>query len=375
MGYTGLYIHIPFCVRKCAYCDFTSYAGRESLFEPYIGALERELGSYGAGVAAGAAADTVFIGGGTPSVLSAELISRLCKSVRTNFELAERTEWSMEVNPGTVTEEKLNAMLEGGINRVSVGVQSFCDAELRAAGRIHSAQEAYDTVLGLRAAGFENISIDLMASLPLQTAESFKKTLGTAAELPVRHISVYSLIIEDGTPLKEKYDSGEYPEPDEDEDRELYRYTGEFLAGRGFERYEISNYAAPGYESRHNIKYWECTPYIGAGAAAHSYTGSERYFNTPSLEEYISGGGRRMGLERLSENDRMSEFMMMGLRMTAGVSYAEFVRRFGRDLRSVYARELERLVPTGLLEERGGRLRLTPRGLDVANPVMCEFML
>lgn len=370
MGYTGLYIHIPFCVKKCDYCDFVSFSGREHEFEAYIGALERELSLY-----AGAAADTVFIGGGTPSVLPPALISRLCRCVRDRIELAADTEWSIEVNPGTVSEEKIDAMLEGGINRVSVGVQSFCDKELRAAGRIHSAQTAYDTVLKLHEAGFDNISIDLMESLPLQTPESFKKTLETAVSLPLRHISVYSLIIEDGTPLKEKYENGVYREPDEDTDRELYRYTAEFLCSRGLERYEISNYAQPGFGSRHNIRYWECLPYIGAGLAAHSYTGSVRYSNTSELEEYIKGNYRSGEIEQLSENDRISEFMMLGLRMIKGVSFEEFGRRFGCDLRAMFGRELERLEGLGLIVTDGGHCRLTERGLDVANSVMCEFML
>lgn len=365
----GLYIHIPFCVRKCEYCDFVSFSGQEERFGVYIDALTDEMTEY-----RGADIDTIFIGGGTPSVLPAQLINKLCGEVRDNFNIAADYEWTTEANPGTLTDEKIRAMLDGGINRVSLGVQSFNDKELKAAGRIHDAETAYNTVLKLNKAGFQNISIDLMESLPYQTTESFKRSLETAVALPIRHISVYSLIIEDGTPIKEKYDKGIYTMPDEDNDRELYHYTRAFLAEHGFERYEISNYAMPGYESRHNLKYWDCDEYIGLGAAAASYLDGVRYSNTHNLTEYLNGRYRSGERERLTRDDMTGEFMMLGLRKINGISSAEFQRRFGCTVENVYGAQLQKFLKLGVMEQSGGGYRLTERGLDVANAVMCEFV-
>ncbi|MGN0180987.1 MAG: radical SAM family heme chaperone HemW [Candidatus Ornithomonoglobus sp.] len=365
----GLYIHIPFCVRKCEYCDFVSFPGQEGRFEEYIDALIAEMAEY-----RGAAVDTVFIGGGTPSVLPPQLIAKLCAAVRDNFNISKDYEWTAEANPGTLTDEKIQAMLDGGINRMSLGVQSFNDKELKAAGRIHTAQTAYDTALKLNNAGFCNISIDLMESLPYQTAESFKQSLETAVSLPIKHISVYSLIIEDGTPIKEKYDKGIYTMPDEDNDRELYHYTKSFLAEHGFNRYEISNYAMPGCESRHNLKYWSCDEYIGIGAAAASYVGGARYCNTRDLPEYIAGNYRSGEKEILTREDMMGELMMLGLRKAEGVSVSEFKRRFGCAVESIYGAELKKFISLGAMERAGDCYRLTERGLDVANTVMCEFL-
>ncbi|MGN1115233.1 MAG: radical SAM family heme chaperone HemW [Candidatus Ornithomonoglobus sp.] len=365
----GLYIHIPFCVRKCEYCDFVSFPGQEERFEEYIDALIAEMAEYRS-----AAVDTVFIGGGTPSVLPPQLIAKLCRAVKDNFNIARDYEWTAEANPGTLTDGKIQAMLDGGINRISLGVQSFNDMELRAAGRIHTAQTAYDTVLKLNKEGFKNISIDLMESLPYQTAESFKRSLEAAVSLPVKHISVYSLIIEDGTPIKEKYDKGIYAMPDEDNDRELYHYTKTFLSEHGFNRYEISNYAMQGFESRHNLKYWDCDEYIGIGAAAASYLDGVRYSNTCDLSEYIAGNYRSGEREILTREDMTGEFMMLGLRKAEGVSAAEFKRRFGCAIESIYGSQIQKFIKLGVMEYSNGCYRLTERGLDVSNTVMCEFV-
>ena len=365
----GLYIHIPFCVKKCEYCDFISFAGCDSRFSEYIDALIKEMEEY-----SGAEIDTVFIGGGTPSLLAPEHISRLCDAVKNNFNLATDYEWTIEANPGTVTDLKTQAMLRGGINRISLGVQSFNDTELKAAGRIHDANTARETVMKLHKSGFRNISIDLMASLPYQTAESFERTLETAVSLPINHISVYSLIIEDGTPIQKKYSEGIYKIPDEDNDRALYHYTKRFLSEYGFNRYEISNYAIPGYESRHNLKYWDCDEYIGIGVAAASYTDGKRFSNTIDLEKYLRGEYRSGEVEILTNEDMIGEFMMLGLRKTCGVSAAEFERRFGKSIESVYGAQLDRFVQLAVMEHIDGRYRLTECGLDVANVVMCEFV-
>lgn len=365
----GLYIHIPFCVKKCEYCDFVSYPGMENRVDEYLDALEAEAAQRG-----GTSVDTVFIGGGTPTVLNAAQLSRLCGIVRGNFELSSGAEWTAEANPGTLTDEKIKAMLKGGINRISVGVQSFNDKELRAVGRIHNAETAFNTVVSLAKNGFENISIDLMASLPYQTAESFAKSLETAVSLPLKHISVYSLIIEEGTPIKKKYDDGVYSEPDEDTDREIYAYTKEFLEKHGFIRYEISNYAKPGYESAHNMLYWNCGEYIGIGAAAHSYTDGKRYYNTSDIDRYIGGGFEEGERESLSKRDMMGEFMMLGLRKIKGISCEEFSSRFECGVDQVFGAVIDKHTKNGLLKFDGKVCRLTERGLDLANTVMCDFI-
>ena len=364
----GLYIHIPFCAKKCEYCDFVSFPGCDGKFEDYVDALIKEMEIY-----KGAKLDTVFIGGGTPSVLPSFLIGRICDAVKENFILPLNVEWSIEINPGTVTDEKINAMLDGGINRASVGVQSFNDDELRAVGRVHDSRTACDTVHKLERAGFKNISIDLMASLPHQTEESFKYSLDVALTLPVNHISVYSLIIEEGTPIEKKYDSGEYTLPDEDADRDLYAYTGRYLNENGFVRYEISNYAKPGYESKHNLKYWNCDEYIGIGVAAHSYVDGVRYYNTDNLSDYIDGI-TRVGEDILTPQDKMGEFMMLGLRKTAGVDKREFENRFSCMPQSVWRDVIDEFIKSEFVEDKDGHIALTEKGLDVANSIMCEFL-
>ena len=364
----GLYIHIPFCVKKCDYCDFVSFPECDNHFESYVDALIMEMKHY-----LGTEIDTVFIGGGTPSVLPAYLISKICDAVNKNFELTDNVEWTMEVNPGTVTADKIQAMLMGGINRVSVGVQSFNDDELCAVGRIHNSREAVSTVIALSSAGFLNISIDLMESLPCQTAESFKCSLEAAVSLPISHISVYSLIIEDGTPIKGKYDSGEYELPDEDNDRDLYKFTGEFLTQHGFSRYEISNYAKPYCESRHNLKYWDCDEYIGIGVAAHSYVDGVRSYNTSDLSDYLNGT-TRVGEDILGVTDKMGEFMMLGLRKTQGVNKKEFSVRFGCLPENVWGDIINKFISSGFMMEKDGCYTLTQKGLDVSNSVMCEFL-
>ena len=364
----GLYIHIPFCIKKCAYCDFVSFPDCDGDFERYVDALISEMESY-----KGTEIDTVFIGGGTPSVLPSYLISKLCDAVNDNFVLSDDAEWTIEINPGTVTAEKIQAMLCGGINRVSVGVQSFNDNELQAVGRIHNSREAVSTVIELSSAGFTNISIDLMASLPYQTEGSFKASLKTAVSLPVTHISVYSLIVEDGTPIKEKYDSGEYETPDEDDDRDMYSFTAGFLKQHGFSRYEISNYAKPFYESRHNLKYWECDEYIGIGVAAHSYIDGVRSYNTGVLSEYLNGV-TETGRDVLEDSDKMGEFMMLGLRKTQGVSKKEFYKRFGCIPEDIWGDAIDKFVKTGFMINSENFYSLTEKGLDVANSIMCEFL-
>ncbi len=364
----GLYIHIPFCIKKCLYCDFVSVTGCEDKFSSYIDAIIKEAKEY-----QGEKIDTIFIGGGTPTVLPPVLIERLLKEINSIFEVSSEAEITCEANPGTVTENKLSALIYGGVNRMSIGVQSFNDSELSSIGRIHNAKQAYDTVNELNKKGIKNINIDLMTALPSQTPESLRKTLEIAMELPITHISAYSLIIEDGTPLEREYSKGNIILPDDDTDREMYHYTLDFLKGKGFIQYEISNFAKKGFECKHNIKYWDCNEYIGLGAAAHSYIGNKRFSNSCDIAEYMTGNKRDEIL--LSRNDEMSEFMMLGLRKTSGISAEVFKNKFGTELNHVYGETLDRFIKLGLLEFFGGYYRLTKWGIDVSNSVMCEFIL
>lgn len=365
----GLYIHIPFCVKKCDYCDFVSFSGCERYFEQYINAVTAEMRKYH-----GERIDSIFIGGGTPSILPSELTKRLCDEVKDCFDITEDAEWTSEVNPGTVDFEKICNMRDCGINRVSIGVQSFNDKELDGVGRIHNAETAYRTVTDFGRAGFSNISLDLMVGLPYQTEESFKSTLKTAVELPINHISVYSLIIEENTPIKSKYDSGVFEEPDEETDRQLYKFTGEFLKKNGLLRYEASNYAKVGYESRHNLKYWNCDEYIGIGVSAHSYINGERFENTADLKMYMDGKGMHINGEILSKEDKLGEFMMLGLRKIDGISRNEFYRRFNAELEELYGEQIEKFLRLDLMKRTEIGYALTERGLDLMNSVLCELI-
>ena len=364
----GLYIHIPFCVQKCKYCDFISYVGQECRIDEYLQQLYIEMQKY-----KGTKVDTIFIGGGTPSVLDAYQILELMRNVKNNFLLTDNCEITMESNPGTLDEEKIYSMLKGGINRVSVGVQSFNDAELNTIGRIHSSETAYNSICLLKKCGFTNINLDLMTALPFQTMDSMKKSLKTAVSLPVTHISAYSLIIEDKTPLEREYSQGKLILPTEDEDRDMYKFAVEYLRENGFMRYEISNFAKHGFECRHNIKYWSCDEYIGIGAAAHSYIGDKRFSNPSGLREYFNGENDEE--TSLTQEDKISEFMMMGLRMDKGVGKTKFKKRFGIDMTDVFKTQFEKFVSLGLIKCDGENYSLTDRGIDISNSILCEFMI
>lgn len=389
----SLYLHFPFCVRKCRYCDFLSGPASYEKREQYVQALCREI--MGRAAEAGTAgrkpeADTVFIGGGTPSLMTPGQLERIMTVVHESFEVPAEAEISIEVNPGTADEEKLRACRVLGVNRLSIGVQSFDDAELRILGRIHTARQAKEVIREARRAGFDNLNIDLMSALPGQKPEAWKKSLAEAVAAEPEHISAYSLILEEGTPLLRAYEDGTLPRlPDEDEDREMYHFTGEFLAAHGYERYEISNYARRGYECRHNCGYWTGHDYLGLGAGAASLLGEERFHEPRDMEQYLqqtesawrNGGDpdawNRLREERevLSLQDRMEEFMFLGLRMTAGVSEAEFAARFGTKIDSVYGRILHRHEEQKVICRRGGRIFLTEYGLDVASYVMADYLI
>ena len=366
----GVYIHIPFCVQKCRYCDFVSYCGQEDIHAEYIEVLGREIAQYH-----GIEADTVFIGGGTPTILKPALLERLLSLIQEHLRLAEYTEFSVEANPKTLSPEKLRILKTGGVNRLSIGVQSFCDEELRILGRIHSAADAYNTVWMAKNSGFENVNLDLMAALPGQTRRGFQRTLEQAVKLEPTHISCYSLILEEGTPLAADYERGYFQVPDEDEDREIYDYTCAFLAEQGYMQYEISNFARPGFSCRHNLKYWECREYIGLGAAAHSFDGAVRRENTPVLAEYLEGRGIGRIEAVLNREDKISEYIIMGLRKTDGVAAEDFFRRFGTEINAVYGKEIRKFLAGGFMQNKNGRIFLTRKGISVSNSVLCEFIL
>lgn len=375
-----LYIHIPFCVKKCSYCDFLSAPATEQTKEAYMAALFAEIG--------GRAKDykdrivtSVFIGGGTPSLLSADTIRQLMEHIREGFSLASDVEITMEVNPGTVTAEKLTAFYAAGINRLSIGMQSAQEQELKILGRIHDFDGFCQVYREAVEAGFTNINVDVMSGLPGQTLASYKDTLEKVLRLePMpQHISAYSLIVEEGTPFAAMADRGELPLPEEDTERAMYEETIEVLAGYGFHRYEISNYALDGYECRHNVGYWIRRDYLGFGIGAASLIGNVRFQNGRDLNAYLAHPlACREEEQSLTTQEQMEETMFLGLRLIRGVSYPEFARCYGQTLEEVYGEVISRNVADGLLtvreDETGRRLMLTGRGLDVSNYVMAQFL-
>lgn len=374
----GLYIHIPFCIKKCAYCDFFSWSGDQEQREAYVRAMEQEIDSYRE-FARDYRVSTVFFGGGTPSVLEGEQIERILNRIRDIFQLEKDPEITLEMNPGTAQREKLSLYREAGINRLSMGLQSVKNYNLKLLGRIHTYEEFLDSCQMAREAGFDNISVDLISSLPGQTLEEWKEELDTLMKTPLEHISIYQLIIEEGTEFYQRY--GEHQEllPDEETSREIYLWTGKYLAGQGFEQYEISNYARPGRQSRHNLRYWERKDYLGLGMGAASMVRNIRMTNTRSWEKYMAGCKDprkiREDVEFLEEPRQMEEFMFLGLRKTRGVSRKEFHRTFGRDLDMVYEKALSRHLENGMLKSARDRIFLSEEGVLVSNQVLSDFLL
>lgn len=369
-----MYVHIPFCLQKCAYCDFISYPGLLSRADSYLEQVAKEAEYY-----RGCRADTVYIGGGTPTCLSIEQMSKLLKQLTDSFCLTADCEITVECNPKTADGAYFKRLRAAGANRLSIGVQSFCDRELALLGRLHNAEEAQQCVKLAQDSGFENINLDLMFGLPNQTVEKAMENTERAIALKPTHISAYSLILEEGTPLAERVRQGELTLPDEETERGMYHEMVHRLAQDGYERYEISNFARNGFVSKHNNKYWERRPYIGLGAAAHSQIGNLRYANPDGLEEYAALGrkpppeGRET--EVLSRNDEIAEFVFLGLRKMCGIRKSEFRSLFFQEIESVYGAQLDKFCSLGLLEQSGDVIRLTPSGIDVSNSVFCEFLL
>ena len=375
-GGMELYLHMPFCVRKCAYCDFLSFPTDQETQNLYTRRLREDIDAMGKKYG-DIPVDTIFIGGGTPSVPDSALIVGIMEHVRKAFHVAEGAEISMEANPGTATREKLTDYRRAGINRLSFGLQSANDRELKLLGRIHTWAEFLESFHLARECGFTNINIDLMSALPGQTRESWKDTLKRVTDLNPEHISAYSLIIEDGTPFGEKYGSEEGRKllPDEDSEREMYHETKRFLRDCGYERYEISNYAKPGRACRHNIGYWTGLPYLGLGLGASSYMDGCRFAVNSDMKQYLEEKpGMFTDVEKLTKKDMEEEFFYVGLRMTAGVSLPEFERRFGVSAKDVYPGLMEMFVEEKAAVFQGDRFVLTDYGLDVSNYIMAQFL-
>ncbi len=399
----GLYVHIPFCERKCPYCDFNTYAGLASLYADYVDALCQDLACWGSALA-GRPVATVFLGGGTPTVLDETLLARIFQAIQEHFVLLPDAEITCEANPGAVDRAKFQALRRLGVNRLSMGIQSFQPAELRFLGRIHSAAEGMEAFQAARAAGFDNINLDFIFGLPGQEAESWAATLDQAVALGPEHLSLYSLIVEPGTPLHHWVESGRVPEPDEDQVALLYEMAMERLGRAGYAQYEVSNWAreermGPGvshptelvHACQHNLIYWRNQEYLGVGPGAHSHltlaqakgaTGSPqelRWGNLRPVPAYIrrvqAGQPTVDFQEVIHPRLAMGETMMLGLRLLReGVSFSGFQERHGQDLRRIFQAELSRLVEWGLLAVDEQRVRLTHRGLLLGNQVFAAFL-
>lgn len=390
----SLYIHIPFCVRKCGYCDFLSAPADEKARDRYVQALLMEIERYRGTETADRKIKTLYIGGGTPSTLSVKQLECIMQKIKCTFNFHGDMETSMEMNPGTASKEKCRALYQMGINRLSIGLQSTNDMELKTLGRIHSYEDFLNTYTWCREAGFQNINVDLMAALPYQTVESYTTGLRKIIRLAPEHISAYSLILEEGTPFYQKYNSGCYPLPDEEQERLMYRETEQILAQAGYERYEISNYAKKGYACRHNLVYWQGGDYLGLGLGSSSYMDGVRFHNITDLNTYVNQGAYVEDREELSVQAKMEEFMFLGLRVMAGVSGTEFEKRFGKTMEDVYGDVLRKHEEEGLLqiERKENRkeaaaaepakgktniekVMLTTKGVDVSNYVFADFLL
>lgn len=380
-----LYIHIPFCVKKCDYCDFLCFAADEQTQKSYVAALQKELAFYGAKYK-DRRITTIFIGGGTPSWLKEDYMQAIMETVYHYFSVEQDAEITIECNPGTITEHKFEVYRRIGINRLSIGLQSVHNEELKILGRIHTFEQFLKTYDMARKHGFSNINIDLMSSLPGQTPEIFCDSLYQVLKLKPEHISAYSLIIEKGTPFYELYRfdavkqaAGMQTEslPTEEEEYQTTKMTQHILKEAGYHWYEISNFAKPGYECRHNIGYWKRVDYLGVGLGASSLIDNVRYSNTRDLYTYLSvpADSLHETAEQITRNEQMEEFMFLGLRMRDGFYRDEFTQAFGIPIEAVYGDALNHLQQEELLLKREGRIYLTDKGMDLNNYVVAQFML
>lgn len=375
-----LYIHIPFCVKKCAYCDFLSSPQDEKTIQNYVDALVKEIHAH-KDKEVEYKVSTIFMGGGTPSILKEKQIQQIFETLNDVFQITKSAEITIETNPGTITREKLEIYRECGINRISFGLQSTNNEELKLLGRIHTYEEFLESFSLARMCGFDNINVDLISAIPKQTLASWEATLQNVIHLEPEHISAYSLIVEERTPFANMYGEGcpkENDLPGEDEERAIYYQTEELLRKAGYHRYEISNYAKEGKECRHNLGYWERKDYLGIGLGASSLINNVRYKNIDDLSVYMKQSNNleaiQENIEILSTKEQMEEFMFLGLRKMEGISEEEFENSFGTSIESVYNVQIDKLLQEKLLERKSGRLRLSRRGIDVSNYVFAEFI-
>lgn len=367
----GLYVHVPFCASKCAYCDFASYAGREADIPRYVDAVIREIIRRGAETGH-PRADTVFLGGGTPSLLDERQITRILDALHGAFPIEEGAEITCECNPGTLTARLAHALRKAGVNRLSIGAQARQARLLRLLGRIHDWQGVVASVETARQAGFDNINLDLMFGLPSQSVVDFRETLQAAIALSPTHLSCYGLIVEEGTPLCRDIAEGKLALPDEEAEREMYELARQTLAADGFDQYEISNFARPGHACRHNLGCWTRVPYLGFGCAAHSFFEQCRTMNPSRIDAYLAGDEPKT--ERISREEARFESMMLGLRLTRGVKNEDFADMHGMSIREAFGEKLDALINGGLLQWHEGALRLTRLGMDLQNSVLVELM-
>lgn len=375
----GLYFHVPFCRAKCAYCDFYSFAPRDpAVQERYVNALLLHMQSYKDG-ARDYVADTVFIGGGTPTTLPTDQLLRLIRGIKQNFHLTKGAEFTVEANPATVDVSMLNRLRRAGVNRLSMGLQSANNEELSALSRIHRREDFEESFRAARRAKIDNINVDLMFGIPYQTKRSLLRTLRYVVHLGPEHISLYDLILEPGTPLFRKKDA--LPFPSEDEDVDMYLTAVEFLAQNGYAQYEVSNFARPGYQCMHNQKYWNCEEYLGLGVSAHSYFMDNRFSFTKDLKRYMTGleiPASRVKLtdenDTISQQERIGEYIMLRFRLTAGLKDKEFSRRFGFSFSQIYGRKMQRYIDGGFATYHDGVYALTPQGMFVSNYILSDLL-
>lgn len=388
----GLYVHIPFCVKRCKYCDFNSYKMDIDSKKRYIEDLKIEMELYSnklykdnkyknkecCSLNKNDKITSIFVGGGTPSILTSDEIREVFISIKEMFDIDENAEITIECNPGTLTLEKLKTMKEIGINRLSIGLQAIQEKHLNFIGRIHTYEEFEKNYKDALSVGFKNINIDLMYSLPNQTLCDWKETLEKVVHLNPTHISAYSLILEEGTELYNMYESNKFELIDENVDIEMYEYTINYLKSKGYNQYEISNYSKEGYNCEHNILYWECEHYIGIGAGASGYINENRYNNVESLEDYhLSLVKREKPIQEneiLSEKDMIEEKIFMGLRMNKGIKFEDFKKKFGIDFREKYNKQIEMLLARKLINQSFEGIQLTQKGREISNSVFIEFM-
>lgn len=373
----AVYIHIPFCKSKCHYCDFLSFPNKNDVMDKYFDYLNKEIALYSEMVK-DYSVKTIFLGGGTPSNVESKYIFDILNSIHKKFNIDKVNEVTIEVNPKTVNEDKLKIYKNIGINRISMGAQTLNDNLLKEIGRVHTVRDFYDSFNLIRSFGFENLNIDLMFNLPKQTLSDVVSTLAVVSKLDVEHISFYSLILEEGTRFYKRYSEGKLDLPDEELEREMYHRGIQVLKSHGYKHYEISNFAKPGYECKHNLFYWKVKPYIGLGLGAHSNINGLRYWNEENFENYFdsleNGKLPIAGSEKIDNAMEMAEYLILGLRLVDGVKLDDFYDRFHISIDSIYGSVLKKHEKSGLIYTDGDRIRLTSKGLDLSNIVFVDLL-